>query len=53
MNILDVIQSVAKLFIYFWSIQMPIGQYKISVGACVVFAGIATIVIKFIRGLSE
>lgn len=40
-------------FFKFWSINMHIGKYTISVGAVVVFCLAIGLIIKFMRGISE
>lgn len=52
MDILALFKMVADLFIKFWSINMYIGKYTISVGAVVVFCLAIGLIIKFMRGIS-
>lgn len=53
MDFLDVFKEVAKLFIYYWSIRLPIKGYNITVGNVFIFCGIAGIIIALVRGLAE
>ncbi len=53
MNVLDVFKSVINLFIYYWNIDIAIGTHNVKVGAFVIFAGIATIIIKLVKGMAE
>jgi len=53
MDVMNLFKMVADLFVRFWSIQMNIGKYTISVGAVVVFCLAIGLIIKFMRGISE
>lgn len=53
MDLMNLFKMVADLFVKFWSIQMNIGKYKISVAAVIIFSLAVCLVIKFMRGISE
>lgn len=53
MDVMNLFKMVADLFVRFWSINMHIGKYTISVGAVVVFCLAIGLIIKFMRGISE
>lgn len=53
MDLMNLFKMVADLFVRFWSIQMNIGKYKISVAAVIIFSLAVCLVIKFMRGISE
>lgn len=53
MDFIDLFKKVADLFVYYWSLRLPINGYNITVGAVFIFCGIAGIIIKFVRGLAE
>lgn len=53
MDVMNLFKMVADLFVRFWSIQMNIGKYKISVAAVIIFSFAVCLVIKFMRGISE
>lgn len=53
LDIIDVFRSVADLFIYYCSIRLPIRDFDITIGAVLIFCGIAGILISFIKGMAE
>lgn len=53
MDVMNLFKMVADLFIRFWSIQMTIGKYKITVAAVIIFSLAVCLVIKFMKGISD
>lgn len=53
MDLMVLFKYIADLFIKFWSIQMHIGKYTISVGAVVVFVLAIGLILKFMKGISD
>lgn len=53
MDVLELFRMVAGLFIKFWSIELQVGQYTITVGAVVIFCGIVGLIISFLKGVAD
>jgi hypothetical protein len=53
MDVMNLYKMVIDELIYIWSIKMTIGGYTVTIGAVVVFALFASVIIGFIRGLAS
>ena len=51
MDIVNLFQIVGKFFKYYCAIQLQFGAVTFTVGQVLLFCGIATILIWFVRGL--
>lgn len=53
MDVLELFRMVANLFIKFWSIELHIGQFTVSVGAVVIFCLVVGLIMSFLKGVSD
>lgn len=50
---LSVFKAVIDLMVRIWSIRFTFGTHTVSIGACLLFAGLASLIIWFLRKMAD
>lgn len=53
MCMLSVFKSVIELMVRIWSIRFTVGTHTVSIGACLLFTSLASLIIWFLRRMAD